>query len=274
MIITEELAAELWRRKILFKRRSPPPEKGRYGWARLGKDYPLGNEVRIEAYTGLYGGRFKGSIGGGKSSGLYSIGAFSYSYSPLHESMSVGRYCSISSGLALLDSHHPLDLVTTSIITFRPTNPLVSDFMMAEGVTPYPWKAHGGKPYPVIGHDVWIGRDATLAMGIRIGHGAVIAAGALVTKDVPPYAVVGGNPARILKYRLPEEVGSELVRLEWWNYSPAALARMGFDRPERFCAELEALIARDGIERFEPEVLVLQPDRKRRKPGTKKKKQV
>jgi hypothetical protein len=155
-----------------------------------------------------------------------------------------------------------MDLVTTSLITFRPTNPLVSEFMMQEGVKPYRWKTNAGKPYPVIGHDVWIGRDATLSMGIRIGNGAVVAAGAMVTKDVPPYAVVGGNPARILKYRLPDDVAAELTRLEWWNYSPAELARIGFARPARFCEKLAVKIDKGSIDIFEPKVFVFPADAK------------
>src|SRR5690606_26758368 len=122
MIITDALVNDLWKHKVLFKRRSPPPARGRYGWVRVGHDYPVRSEVRIEAYTGLYRGRFKGSIGGGKSSGFCCIGAFSYSYSPLPETTRVGRYCSISGGVTFLDSQHPMDLVTTSIFPFRPTN--------------------------------------------------------------------------------------------------------------------------------------------------------
>lgn len=260
MIITEDLADEFWRHRVLFQHRSPAPAHGKYGWLRIGKDYPLASTVRIEANTGLYRGSFKGSIGGGKFSGLCSIGAFSYSYSPLPETMVVGRYCSISGGLVFLDSNHPMDLVTTSIISFRPTNPLVSEFVRRKDTRRYGWTSHGGKAYPVLGHDVWIGRDVTLAMGIRIGTGAVIAAGALVTKDVPAYAVVGGNPARILKYRQPTAIADELQRLAWWNYDPAALSRMGFDQPERFCETLAGMIERGAIEPFNPRVFTLPAD--------------
>ncbi|MCR6663397.1 MAG: CatB-related O-acetyltransferase [Luteimonas sp.] len=260
MIFTEELINELWQHRVLFKHRSPPPQNGRYGWLKSGKDYRLSSHVRIEAHSGLYRGKFRGSIGGGKSSGLSNIGAFSYSYSPLPETMQVGRYCSISSGLVFLDSHHPLDLVTTSIISFRPTNPLVSDFMMREDAKRYRWKPHRGKPYPVVGHDVWIARDVTLATGISIGTGAVIAAGALVTKDVPPYAVVGGNPAKIIKYRLPDDVSTELLRLEWWKHDPAVLARIGFADPARFCAMLAKMIDAGNIDPFHPKTFEFPAD--------------
>ena len=69
----------------------------------------------------------------------------------------------------------------------------------------------------IIGNDVWIGDSALLMEGIRIGNGAVIAAGAIVTKDVPPYAIVAGVPAKILRYRFEEKIRTEIDRVEWWN---------------------------------------------------------
>lgn len=69
----------------------------------------------------------------------------------------------------------------------------------------------------VIGNDVWIGAYAKIVEGVRIGDGAVIAAGAVVTKDVPPYAIVGGVPAKIIKYRFEEKQIKQLLELKWWN---------------------------------------------------------
>ena len=70
-----------------------------------------------------------------------------------------------------------------------------------------------------IGSDVWIGARAIILDGIQIGHGAVIAAGAVVTKDVPPYAVVAGVPASIIKYRFKPEIQANLLRTKWWENS-------------------------------------------------------
>jgi hypothetical protein len=75
------------------------------------------------------------------------------------------------------------------------------------------------KPGSSIGHDVWVGQDAVILRGIRIGHGAVVAAGAVVTKDVPAYAIVGGNPAKIIRYRFEKEIIDELLSLSWWDYA-------------------------------------------------------
>lgn len=72
----------------------------------------------------------------------------------------------------------------------------------------------------IIGNDVWIGAHATIVNGVRIGTGAVIGAGAVITKDVPPYAIVVGNPARVVKYRFSENIIHKLLAIKWWNWSP------------------------------------------------------
>ena len=68
-----------------------------------------------------------------------------------------------------------------------------------------------------IGNDVWIGRRCIIMDGVTIGDGAFVAAGAIVTKDVPPFAIVGGIPAKVIKYRFPEEVIKKLMEIQWWN---------------------------------------------------------
>jgi len=71
----------------------------------------------------------------------------------------------------------------------------------------------------ILGNDVWIGHGAIILPGRRIGDGAVVAAGAIVTKDVPAYAIVGGNPARVIKPRFPEPIAQRLSRLTWWDWT-------------------------------------------------------
>jgi carbonic anhydrase/acetyltransferase-like protein (isoleucine patch superfamily) len=101
---------------------------------------------------------------------------------------------------------------------------------------------------------VWIGHGTTVLPGRSIGTGAVIAAGAIVTKDVPAYTIVGGNPARPIKQRFPEAVASRLVKLAWWEWDHATLRQALPDfRKLQIDAFLEKYEARDGIERAHTE---------------------
>ena len=80
-----------------------------------------------------------------------------------------------------------------------------------------------GRSYPqkgdlIIGNDVWIGYNATIMAGVTIGDGAIIATNATVVKDVPPYSIVGGNPAQIIKYRFDEAIREKLLQLKWWDW--------------------------------------------------------
>lgn len=77
-----------------------------------------------------------------------------------------------------------------------------------------------------IGNDVWIGRRCMVMDGVTIGNGAIVAAGAIVTKDVPPYAVVGGVPAKVIKFKFPEEIINRLETIQWWNLSDEEITRV------------------------------------------------
>ena len=122
----------------------------------------------------------------------------------------IGNYCSIAAGVTvLLGGEHPLDRVSTFPFARRFDLPALSlaglDYPASRGDV-------------IVGSDVWIGHGATLLSGSTVGHGAVIAARAVVRGVVPPYAVVAGSPARVRRLRLSEDAIPLLLKAEWWNW--------------------------------------------------------
>lgn len=104
------------------------------------------------------------------------------------------------------------------------------------GFSTYPFSIFGGDwanyepEYPnkgdtIVGHDVWFGYNSMIMPGVKIGNGAIIGAGAIVTKDVAPFTIVGGNPARLIRARFESEIIQELEDIQWWNWDPKKIAR-------------------------------------------------
>lgn len=120
-------------------------------------------------------------------------------FSPADTKLIIGNYCSISPGVRfLLGGEHPINSISTYPFKVK--------------CFEHKWEAYS-KGDITVGDDVWIGTNAIICSGINIGQGAIIAAGAVVTKDVEPYAIVGGNPARVIKYRFAEEYRRKLLAI-------------------------------------------------------------
>lgn len=122
----------------------------------------------------------------------------------------IGRYCSIGSGAAFMmagNQGHRMDWVATF------------PFFYQEGFSNESRDGFLRSGDTVVGNDVWIGSEAMIMPGVTIGDGAVIASRAVVTKNVPPYGVVGSNPAKIIKYRFNEQQIEQLLEMKWWHWS-------------------------------------------------------
>lgn len=133
--------------------------------------------------------------------GNYSYGDLNVVSFNTNSKLFIGNFCSIAQNVYfLLDAGHPMQNISTF--------PFKVSFSLEE----YEATSKGNI---VIDDDVWIGYGATILSGVHIGQGAVIAAGAVVTKDVPPYAIVGGVPAKVLKYRFPQEIIEKLMKVDY-----------------------------------------------------------
>lgn len=215
---------------------------GRYQQVRVS------NTFRTEPYTMFLSGHH-----------FFSMGAFSLAASNLPLDTIVGRYSSIASSVHRFPLSHPTKRYTTSMLTYDRSTLAFQQYLQNSGNTVdyKPNTEPNGGPL-VIGNDVWIGAEARFVpKPLTIGDGAIVAGGALVTKDVPPYAIVGGSPAKILKYRFPEPIIERLMALKWWQYGYGDLAVAPDDDIETFLDKVEQQVADGDLQPFTPPVTTL-----------------
>ncbi|WP_410481562.1 CatB-related O-acetyltransferase [Pseudomonas plecoglossicida] len=139
----------------------------------------------------------------------------------------VGSFCSIANNVVVGGARHPIEYVSTSPVFLAHKESIKKKFSKHE----YRWE-----PTTEIGHDVWVGEGVLIKGGVTIGTGAVIGMGSVVTKNVPPYAIYAGNPARLIRYRFSEPIVEGLLKSRWWEFSEAKLCAVAehFTDPEAF----------------------------------------
>ncbi len=124
----------------------------------------------------------------------------------------IGKFCSIAANVRINALEHPMERLTTHKLSYRP-----NEYFRYLGVDGE-FRARRQAKRVVIGNDVWIGHGAVITPGVTVGHGAVIGANAVVTRDVAPYTVVGGVPAKLIRKRFDDAIIERLLKLNWWDW--------------------------------------------------------
>ena len=142
-----------------------------------------------------------------------------YHYPINHDKLQIGKFCSIACGAKFLfnSANHTLSSLST-----YPFPLFFEEWGLEKKDVTNAWDNKG---VIIIGNDVWIGYEAVILAGVTIGDGAIIGTRAVVTKDVPPYTIVGGVPAKPIKKRFSEETISALLEIQWWNWSEKRIAK-------------------------------------------------
>lgn len=142
-----------------------------------------------------------------------------YHYPINHDKLIIGKFCSIACGAKFLfnSANHTLSSLST-----YPFPLFFEEWNLDKKNVAQSWDNKGDI---IIGNDVWIGYEAVILAGVSIGDGAIIGARAVVTKDVPPYTIVGGVPAKSIKKRFSDETISSLLSIQWWNWSKEKISK-------------------------------------------------
>ena len=129
----------------------------------------------------------------------------------------IGKFANIASSVRIGATDHPMEKASLHHFLYR------SASYWEDAEDDADWFQHRKSRRAVIGHDTWIGHGALIKPEVTIGHGAVVASGTVVTKDVAPYTIVGGNTAKLIRRRYPEQVADRMMALAWWDWDHAVL---------------------------------------------------
>jgi len=202
-------------------------------------DFIFENNIKLATLAKIMNSSVPGNLFLGMSScinrcvlGKY-IGVAYFSYLA---DLETGSYSTFGSRISIGAFSHPTDGLTIHEVGYRNT-------IASYGETVYKNDAEdyllSRSVKTIIGNDVWVGDNSVVIKGINIGDGAVVAAGSVVTKDVAPYSIVAGNPARLIRKRFNDNVIERLLRSKWWEYSMEELKGVPFDDVDKSLEILE-----------------------------------
>jgi len=181
------------------------------------------SEPRIHPTAELKGCRLGRHVVIGERVILREVNVGDFSYFERHGEAiyaDIGKFCSIAANTRINALDHPMERLTTHKVSYRP-----NEYFRYLGVDSGFRERRRAKRV-TIGNDVWIGHGAVVMPGVRVGDGAVIGANAVVTRDVEPFAIVAGVPARSLRWRFPEATRQRIARLAWWDRPLPVLVEM------------------------------------------------
>lgn len=182
------------------------------------------SHIEIGAFT-----KFDGEVGDGRI-----------------RNVKIGRYCSVAKHVDIGVPQHPVNWLSISPRQYFPDFQIWTKAYGKE-VSRIPFG--GESKITEIGNDVWIGDRVLIMGGVKIGDGAIIAAGAVVTKDVPPYAVVGGVPAKVIKYRFNAETIKKLLDIQWWKYDLANFGEVNWSNVDESIEKIKERI-NQGVDSY------------------------
>lgn len=182
------------------------------------------------------------------------LGAFSYAVSGYYFGVVIGRYTSIGEDVQIGRGSHPTVWATTSPVLYQ-HHKTVFDFEVPEARNFSPSAEYIQPRHTYIGNDVYIGHGAFICQGVRIGDGAIVAAQAVVTKDVPPYSVVAGSPATVKKMRFDDKVIDKYLKTKWWDFAFWDLAGISVVDPNSFIDQVAEMRSHEKIVSYHPPLI-------------------